>query len=558
MILGIDLGTSNSLAAAYIDGEAVLVKNKAGSPVFPSVISMDSEGNIYAGDVALHRKKQFNESSVSMFKRSIGSGDKFLLGDKSYNAKDLSGILLKAIKNQAEDFFGEEINEAVISVPAFFNNYQRVAVIEAGKIAGFDVKRIVNEPTAAALAYGVQNMHEESLQKVIIVLDLGGGTFDISVMEVSENIMEVVAVCGDNKLGGGDFTKRLIKLFKEHNNITVELSDTEDNLLWNEAQKAKHQITTEGLGKMNCIISDVSYEYAITEEEYANECFDLLEKIRKLTLQAVEESAYNPSDVSDIIMVGGGTKLSIVRKMMEKMIGKKIDYSINPDEAVVRGVATYGALINNDENVAKIVLTDICSHYIGVGSYFSDEYDKASAFDIVVKKNTTIPVRKMVKHYSRPAVWIFQVLQCENEYGIDSVILDEFTYITPELNTPNRIEVQKSIIIDSDGIIYAEAYIPANNMRYSKVVQYDDASYTSEETNKKIDELKSMNFNNYGNQEDVLLMARADRLYTEKVGRDRERISESILAYENALSNGKKALIEQRKEELIACLNYYE
>ena len=558
MILGIDLGTSNSLAAAYIDGEVVLVKNKAGSSVFPSIISMDSEGNIYTGDVALHRKKQYNDASVSMFKRSIGSGDKFLLGDKSYNAKDLSGILLKAIKKQAEDFFGEEITEAVISVPAFFNNYQRVAVIEAGKIAGFDVKRIVNEPTAAALAYGVQNMEDEAEQKVIIVLDLGGGTFDISVMEVGENVMEVVAVCGDNKLGGGDFTRRLIKLFKEHNNILCELSEIEENLIWSEAQKAKHQITTEGYGKMSCIISDVLYEYEITEEEYTNECFDLLEKIRKLSLQAVEESAYEPSDISDIIMVGGGTKLSIVRKMLEKMIGKNIDYNINPDEAVVRGVATYGALINNDEKLAKIVLTDICSHYIGVTSYFSDEYDTATAFDIIVKKNTTIPVKKMVKHYSWPARWIFSVIQCENEYGIDSVTLDEFTYITPELNSPNRIEVQKSIIIDSDGIIYAEAYIPTNNMRYSKVVQYDDVEYTPEETNKKIEELKAMNLKFYGNEEDVLLMARADRLYSESVGRDRERINECIMTYEEALNRGKKAVIEQRKAELIECLNYYE
>ena len=241
MILGIDLGTSNSLAAAYIDGEVVLVKNKAGGHTIPSVISADIEGNVYTGDLAIHRENQYGDMSVSIFKRSMGTGKKFWLGDISYTAEELSSILLKAIRNQAEEFFGEEITEAVISVPAFFNNFQRKSVINAGKIAGFDVKRIINEPTAAAIAYGVQNTDED--RKVIIVLDLGGGTFDISVMEVNGSVMEVVAVCGDNKLGGGDFTKRLIKLFKEYNSIEGELDKEDETALWNEAEKAKHQIT---------------------------------------------------------------------------------------------------------------------------------------------------------------------------------------------------------------------------------------------------------------------------------------------------------------------------
>ena len=309
---------------------------------------------------------------------------------------------------------------------------------------------------------------------------------------------------------------------------------------------------------MKCILSGTVYEFCITEKEYEEKCIDLLEKIRKLTLQAIEESAYEPSEISDIIMVGGGTKLSIVHKMMEKMIGKSIEYSVNPDEAVVRGVATYGALLNNDEKVANIVMTDICSHNIGVGSYFDEEHDRASAYDIIIKKNTTIPVKKTIKHYSRPATWIFQVLQCDNEYGIDAVALDSFTYVTPDLDTSDRIEVQKSIIIDSDGIIYAEAYIPANNMRYSKVVEYDGTEFTQEETDKKIDELNAMHLELHGNDETILLMARADRLYAELAGRDREEVGNSISQLETAIDRGKKEDIEQCRENLAACLNYFE
>lgn len=556
MILGIDLGTSNSLAAVFCDGEVVIVKNKAGSPVFPSVISADSEGNIYTGDVALHRKKQFNDSSVSMFKRNIGTNNKFYLGDISCSAEELSSILLKAIRNQAEEFFGEEITEAVISVPAFFNNFQRKSVINAGKIAGFDVKRIINEPTAAAMAYGVQNTDED--RKVIIVLDLGGGTFDISVMEVNGSVMEVVAVCGDNKLGGGDFTKRLIKLFKEHNSIEGELGKEEKAALWNEAEKAKHQITAEGKASMKCSIGGVEYEFAITEAEYEENCMDLLETIRKLTLKAIEESKYEPYEIKDILMVGGGTKLSIVKKMMEKMIGREIDYKLNPDEAVVRGTALQGALLNHDENVSEIVMTDICSHNIGCRSFFVDQYDRANAYDIIVKKNTTIPVKRTIKHYSWHSTWVLEVLQCENELGIGAVTLDKFDYITPYLNSDKRVEVQKSIIIDSDGIIYAEVYIPANGMRYSKMVQSDGTELSQEELDRRINELNSLHLELHGRENDVLLMARADRIYAEAGGKHRDTIGECIVRYETAVNEGKVTLIEQTKTDLIQLLNSYE
>ena len=315
MILGIDLGTSNSMAAVYRGGKVELVKSRTGSHVIPSVVSMDDEGAFYTGDMALQRKKQYPDKTVQMFKRSMGTSALFELGDKKFKAEELSAILLKSIKEEAEAYFGEEITDAVISVPAFFNNPQRKAVMQAGKQAGFDVKRIINEPTAAAIAYGINSMEQgkdsinpnervrskESIQSpdVIIVLDLGGGTFDISVMEVNDNIMEVVAICGDNKLGGGDFTQRLMELFKEANSIHKELNIEENRELWEKAQQAKHQLTAEGIGTIKCTIGGREYEYSITEAEYEDACYDLLDRMRKLTLQAVEESKYDPEEIEE-------------------------------------------------------------------------------------------------------------------------------------------------------------------------------------------------------------------------------------------------------------------
>lgn len=556
MILGIDLGTSNSLAAAVKDGEVIIVKNKAGGEVIPSVLSVDEQGNIYAGDMAIHRKNKYGDKTIGMFKRSMGSSDKFSLNDKEYSARELSAILLKAIKNMAEEYFEEEINEAVISVPAFFNNLQRKAVIDAGKLAGFDVKRIVNEPTAAAVAYGVKNTEEDT--KVILVLDLGGGTFDISVMEVNGNVMEVVAVCGDNKLGGGDFTRRLIELFKKHHNITKSLSKEEEESLFSKAEIAKKEITLEGKATIKCMIDGSEYVYEITESEYEGGCTDLIEKIRKLTIRAIEESKYEPSEIKDILMVGGGTKLSSVKKMVEKMIGSEAAYKINPEEAVVRGVALYGALMDKDESVNKIVMTDICPHYIGCFATDGKDYDCVGIFEPILKKNTTIPAKKTIVHYSWPNTWELSVLQCDNEYGIDAVQLDAFRYEVPYLNNDNRVEIHKSTIIDSDGIIYSEVFIPVNGMKYGKVVQLDEVEMSKEEIENRIKEIN--NFSNNHNEQDEFeeLLARGERVYAEASGKMRDVIADYLGKYEEVLETGKLAKIKQEADVLKKFLDVCE
>ncbi len=260
MILGIDLGTSNSMAAVYKDGETILVQSRTGNYQIPSVVSMDEDGVFYTGDLAKERKLNYPEYTVDMFKRSMGSEKMFSIGDKEVKAEELSAVLLKGIKEDAQAFVGEELTDVVISVPAFFTNPQRKAVMCAGELAGFNVRKIVNEPTAAAMAYGIQNMETDNEEEtVIVVLDLGGGTFDISVMEVSDNVMEVVAICGDNKLGGGDFTQRLMDIFLKENNIHKTLSVEEYATLWKKAEVAKIKLSKDGKAEMNCNIDGKHY-----------------------------------------------------------------------------------------------------------------------------------------------------------------------------------------------------------------------------------------------------------------------------------------------------------
>ena len=555
MILGIDLGTSNSMAAVYRDGQVEFVKSRTGSIVIPSVVSMDENGVFHTGDVARERLLKHSGNTVDMFKRSMGTKKTFTIGDKEIRAEEISAILLRSIKEDAEAFLGETITDAVISVPAFFKNPQRKAVLRAGELAGFNVRKIINEPTSAAMAYGLNVAEDE--EKIIIVLDLGGGTFDISVMEINGNVMEVVAICGDNKLGGGDFTKRMADLFLKNCCIEGELSGEDNARLWKAAEKAKHQITSDGKGEMCCTIAGREYTYSITEEEYAKECKDLLEKIRRLTLQAVHESKYEPSEINEIIMVGGGTRLSIVHKMLEKMAGKELNYKLNPDEAVAAGAAIQGAMLERNEDVRDIVMTDICPHYIGVPIWTMGTYDTKGVFDVIVPKNTTIPAKRTVVHNSSPNGWILEVMQSEDEYGINSQTVGTFSYKTPELGT-ETVDVHKSIIYDNNGIIYAEVYVPANGMRYGTTITSDDCEMTLEEANKRIEELQCMNLGPREAEGDLLLLAKAENIYMEHSGKEREMIGNRIGVFEDALQHGKITAIRTARKQLTDMINAYE
>lgn len=560
MIVGIDLGTSNSMAAVYRDGQPVLIESKTGSHCIPSVVSMDEHGFFYTGDEAVAGKKTNMNCSVGLFKRSMGTSKMFSLGKKELKAEELSAILLKSIKEQAEAFVGEKITEAVIGVPAFFNNLQRKAVLRAGELAGLHVKKLMNEPTAAAIAYGIQKREKDNEgdeQNVIMVLDIGGGTFDISIMETTDTVMEVISICGDNHLGGEDFTQRLIELFLLHNHLPKEMTQEEESMLWSQAQEAKNRITLEGKGRMCCTLNQKEYDYEITEEEYEQECMDFLERIRQTILQAVRESKYEPEEISDIIMVGGGTKLSIIRKMVEKMIGRKLQYKIHPDEAVAMGTAIQGALLEKDEGIRDLVMTDVCPYYIGVQIWDRDAYDIQGYFDVAISKNTVIPARRILRHWDNPHGFAYStIIQSDNEYGIGGIEIGELKFTRPKMGTKDRIEVQKIITYDTNGIIYLEAYIPANGMCFKSVIRGEDSELSMEDVKRRENELKNLVFGI--SEVDDLIIARAERLYTECLGRDREQIDAGIQGYEAALKTGKARRIQFARENLINVLNTYE
>jgi molecular chaperone HscC len=278
MLIGIDLGTTNSLAACYQDGQAVLIPNRLGGYLTPSVVSIDDEGNLFVGRVAKEKMITDPDRTASVFKRSMGTGKDFVLGSRKYSAVDLSALVLRSLKEDAEVFTGEEVTEAIIIVPAYFNDVQRNATKQAGELAGLKVERIINEPTAAAIAYGITRDDEE---KRFLVFDLGGGTFDVSILELDGDIMEVRAIAGDNYLGGEDFTEVIYKMFIKHHNIDESsLTTTAIKHLYKQAELCKIGFSEGNVSKMTASLDGKTLELEISSAEYEAACADLLEKLK--------------------------------------------------------------------------------------------------------------------------------------------------------------------------------------------------------------------------------------------------------------------------------------
>ncbi|MBQ8914311.1 MAG: molecular chaperone HscC, partial [Lachnospiraceae bacterium] len=363
MIVGIDLGTTNSLIAYFEGEEAKIIPNRLGENLTPSVISIDEEGTVYGGKTAKERKLTYPEQSADVFKRSMGTNKNFILGERELSAEELSSLVLKSLKEDAESYLGYEVKEAVISVPAYFNDAQRKATKRAGEMAGFVVERIVSEPTAAAIAYG---LNKKNADTKFIVFDLGGGTFDVSILELYQNIMEVRAVAGDNFLGGEDFTEILVQMFFREKNIDQDELDIKTLAhVRKQAEACKLGFTESRTSTLKCKIKDETYEYEINLDDYEKNCQILLNKIKKPIERSLKDANIKLKDIDEVILVGGATKLPIVRKFVGRLFGRIPNTNINPDEVVAVGAATQAAMKERNEAVKEIILTDVCPFTLG-------------------------------------------------------------------------------------------------------------------------------------------------------------------------------------------------
>ena len=559
-IIGIDLGTTNSLVACFKDETPVVIKNVYGETLTPSIVSVDENGEVFVGKIAKERQITHPESTASLFKRHMGTKKEYKLGNKKFLPEELSSLIIRNLKADAEEFLGEEVTEAVISVPAYFNDTQRKATKRAGELAGLKVERIINEPTAAAIAYG---LHEKSSNTKFLVFDLGGGTFDISVLELYKNIMEVRAVAGDNYLGGEDFTKVLMEIFARRNDIDLnELDSKTYNLLRKQAEVAKRNFSKEKIAELSVRINDKELKEEITLNEFEKDCELLLAKLRRPIERALSDAAIKLKEIDTIVLVGGGTKLPLIRSFVGKLFGRLPATNINPDEVVAMGAAIQAAMKKRDKAIKEIVLTDVCPYTLGTNTSIQKPggYYESGHFFPIIERNTIIPVSRVERLYTvrdNQKKISVEILQGESRLAKENILLGEITVsVPPSKGGEQAIDVRYTY--DINGILEVEVTVVSTGVKKTMVIEKNPGNMSKEEVQERLEELKEIKIHPREKEENKHLIARGERLYEESIGLARTYIAQGISNFEDALDKQDEREISRAYEELKNLLNEIE
>lgn len=561
MIIGIDLGTTNSLAAYFTEEGPKIIPNRLGSHLTPSVVSVDENDTIYVGETAKERLALYPDTAASVFKRSMGSNKKFRLGRKEFSAEDLSSFVLRSLKEDAEHYLGEPVTEAVISVPAYFNDARRKATKRAGELAGLTVERIISEPTAAAIAYG---LYEKKRNNKFLVFDLGGGTFDVSILELFENILEVRAVAGDNFLGGEDFTDVLEKMFLERRKLNQDELDLKTRLyLHKQAEECKVGFCKNRTSAMRCVLDGKEVVEEFRVSDYDEACQPLFEKIRKPVKRSLSDAGIKLSQIDDVVLVGGATKLPIVQQFIGRLFRKFPDTGINPDEAVALGAAIQAAMKERNKAIREVILTDVCSFTLGtevsVKQRYTDRYERGH-FCPIIERNTVIPASRTERFYTiyddqtRISV---PVLQGESRFADNNVLLGELELTVPK-NKAGEESIDVTYTYDINSILEVEVTIVSTGEKKKQIIKGENNQMTDEEIEERMKELAFLKIHPRDQEENKLLLLKCERLFEESIGQVRQVIELEIRRFEEVLNTRDNAKIEKAREELKETLRELE
>lgn len=560
MIIGIDLGTTNSLVAYYTPDGPKVIPNRLGEVLTPSVVSLDENAQMYVGETAKARKFLYPDDTADVFKRSMGSAKQYMLRDKSFTAEELSSFVLRALKEDAESFLGEPVTEAVISVPAYFNDAKRKATKRAGELAGFKVERIISEPTAAAIAYG---LYQKNKNTKFLVFDLGGGTFDVSILELFENILEVRAVAGDNYLGGEDFTQVLAQMFMRDNDIREEdLSSKEISALYAQAENCKLGFSGARESVMSCKIGGQPLDYRVTLEAYEEACQFLLERIRKPIRRSLADANIKLSEIDEIVLVGGATKLSIVRKFVGKLFGRMPNSSVNPDEAVVLGAAIQAAMKERREDIREVILTDVCPFTLGTEVVVERENNQMESghFCPIIERNTVIPASRTERLYTAhdgQTRLRVNVLQGESRFAKNNLPLGELFIDVPK-GPAGQEAVDVTYTYDINSILEVEVTAVSTGRKEKLLIKNQNNMMTDEEIQARMEELSYLKIPPRDQEANKLLLFRGEKLYEESVGKLRQKIEWCLNKFEAVLDTQDPVRIEAARSEFVEELEMLE
>ncbi|MBP3350916.1 MAG: molecular chaperone HscC [Lachnospiraceae bacterium] len=552
MIVGIDLGTTNSLIACFTEEGPKIIPNRLGKNLTPSVVSVDEEGNVYVGETAKERMSLYPDSVAQTFKRSMGTERDYILSGKKFKPEELSSMVIRALKEDAESYLGEEITEAVISVPAYFDDKRRKATKRAGELAGLKVERMISEPTAAAVAYG---LYDKTKDTRFLVFDLGGGTFDVSVLELYHNILEVRAVAGDNYLGGEDFTAVMAKLFLQKTKLQMHnLSEKEQVRLQRQAEKAKRAINDTDKVKMSLLCGEETKEAEITYKEYEEACNELLMKIREPVKRSLADAGLKLNDIDEVLLIGGATRLNIVRDFLIRLFRKFPDTKLNPDETVALGAAIQAAMKERREEVKEVILTDVCSFTLGtevVVEYEEGKFEDGR-FCPIIERNTVIPASHTERLYTvkdnQEKIRV-RVLQGESRFARNNLYLGELEVEIPKA-PKGRESVDVTYTYDINSLLEVEVKVVSTGISRKLIIKGADNQMSEEEIKKRMEELAYLKIQPRDYEENRLALLRAERVYEESLGARRKNLDHYLTAFEAALNKGDHDEIRRTREEL--------
>ncbi len=544
-IIGIDLGTTNSLVAIWESGESKLIPNAFGEYLTPSVVSVDDGGTVYVGKTAKERLASYPQQTASIFKRFMGTGRKYHLGKKTYLPEELSAMVLRKLKEDAERYLGEPVEEAIISVPAYFNDMARTATKRAGILAGLKVERIINEPSAAALA--CHQLKEEDA--TFLVFDFGGGTLDVSLVECFDNIVEIMAVSGDNQLGGQDFDDMLGTYFiREMKLDPGALHMNTKALIRSSAEKCKKELTENKTAEMLVNCEQVSGKLEITRKDMVTICAELFERMGRPIKRVLMDAKSTSAEIDQIVLVGGSCKMPVVKQYLRHLLNRDDITTMNPDYMIALGCGVCAGIKERNEEVKDTLLTDICPFSLGTG-VVNPEDEARQLMSFIIPRNSPLPC-------SREEVYVnagdnqkkiqFGVYQGEAMYVDENIKLGEM-----ELRIPPRpagtVKCFVRYTYDINGVLEVNIHIPITGENRQMVIVNKELGLTEEEIQKKLREYEKLKMNPADDEENRFVLAWGERLFVQCSEQFKNEIIRRMQYFEHVMKNDPYRISKVRK-----------
>jgi molecular chaperone HscC len=564
VIIGIDLGTTNSLAAIWRNGEATLIPNALGHVITPSVVSIGDNDEVLIGLPARERLSTHPMRTASIFKRYMGTNRVFTLGKRDFRPEELSSLVLRALKTDAETYLGEPVEEAIITVPAYFNDLQRKATQTAGALAGLKVRRLLTEPTAAALAYGIGDDKQE---KLLLVIDLGGGTFDVSLLHCFEGIMEVRATAGDTWLGGEDFVDALASAFMSEVGEAAgvpPLSTAQPihGALRRQAELAKRRLSDAEAAEIALAYNGSDLRWPIDRAKFERLTEPVLARVRLPIERALRDARVDPDTLAQVILAGGASRMPMFRRLIGRLFKRMPLMTINPDEVVARGAAVCAGMQARSLDLQEVIMTDVAPFTLGVEVVRTESpgHHIHGLYMPIIERNTVIPASraKIVNNvYDNQTSITIAVYQGEAHLVKDNIKLGEMSvHCPPAPAGQTRLDIR--FTYDTSGLLEVEAVVFSTGVRETLVIEGNPGVLSKQEIRDRLVKMAALKLHPREDAAHRALLARAQRLYEQRLGATRNAIGEALTHFIAALDSQEPDRIRAARDALQRVLDAHD